>query len=329
MNNKRQMKAHNELRDATLINSRTYFDYLERFRKIATAMFEWENLPDSMDSRYLELCLYYTGSASILYDEKFGFVNARALSNGSINMYGVPTQLQCVSYQYRADRRTYTGLNPENDSLTDEAILVMNTWDRTPTANTLELFAMRLTEAERTCDINIKQQKFPRLILTTDAQQFTLRNLIQKVDNNELNIFGDKNILSPDQIKSLDTSAPYVADKLMDYKKEIWNEFLTFLGINNLDYKRERLVTDETDSKNELINMNLQSFLAPRKRACKQFNEKFGKKLGKEIDVKVRSDLENIIKTMDSITSDLNFDKLEDKMIKQNRVNIKKKGSNE
>ena len=39
--------------------------------------------------------------------------------------------------------------------------------------------------------------------------------------------------------------------------------------------KKERLITDEANSNNELINLNLQSYLAPRQEACKQFNEKF------------------------------------------------------
>ena len=42
--------------------------------------------------------------------------------------------------------------------------------------------------------------------------------------------------------------------------------------------------------------MNLQSYLAPLKKACEQFNEKFGLTGDKAIDVKVRSDLLNIIK---------------------------------
>lgn len=69
--------------------------------------------------------------------------------------------------------------------------------------------------------------------------------------------------------------------------------------------KKERLITDEANSNNELINLNLQSYLAPRQEACKQFNEKFGF-LGtdKEISVRVRSDLHNIIKNTQSIVND-------------------------
>ena len=92
----------------------------------------------------------------------------------------------------------------------------------------------------------------------------------------------------------------------MDYKKEIWNEALTYLGINNiLVDKKERLIQDEANSNNELINLNLQSFLAPRQEACKQFNELFNLQGENQISVRVRSDLHNIIKNEMSIVSDL------------------------
>lgn len=69
--------------------------------------------------------------------------------------------------------------------------------------------------------------------------------------------------------------------------------------------KKERLITDEANSNNELINLNLQSYLAPRQEACRQFNEKFGfTGTDKEISVRVRSDLHNIIKNTQSIIND-------------------------
>lgn len=69
--------------------------------------------------------------------------------------------------------------------------------------------------------------------------------------------------------------------------------------------KKERLITDEANSNNELINLNLQSYLAPRQEACRQFNEKFGfTGTDKEISVRVRSDLHNIIKNAQSVVND-------------------------
>ena len=111
-------------------------------------------------------------------------------------------------------------------------------------------------------------------------------------------------------MKSLNTGAPYIADKVTEYKKEIWNEALEYLGINTMSIeKKERLITDEASSNNELINLNLQSFLIPRQEAARQFNELFGLTgTDKEISVRVRSDLYNVIKNELSTVKDFDFD---------------------
>ena len=113
----------------------------------------------------------------------------------------------------------------------------------------------------------------------------------------------DKKQLGKDVIDCIKTDAPIIFDKLMIYKSQIWNEALTFLGINNVAMeKKERLVESEATGNNELINLNLQARLEVRKLACKEFNDYYGLTgTPKEIDVKVRSDLYNVIKTTDSI----------------------------
>lgn len=299
--------------DTVYVNNATYFDYLNRFKKIALSVFEWVNLPKSMDARYLEKSLYYHGQAGLLKDSKFGFINTLVADSGTVNIYGLPTKLNCYSYQYNTIRSLYTGLEGITEDRrkyleTKQAILVQNNWERVPTATTLELFAYRLYECDRTCDVNIKAQKTPVLILVDEKQRLLMQNLYQKYDGNQPFIFGDKNQLGDGQnlINAIKTDAPFVVDKIMEYKKEIWNEALTFLGINNIMIdKKERLITDEANSNNELINLNLQSYLAPRQKACKEFNEKFNLKgTGKEISVRVRSDLHNVIKNAESIISD-------------------------
>ena len=169
----------------------------------------------------------------------------------------------------------------------------------------MELFALRLYEAERTVDVNIKAQKTPVILVGDESFKLSMKNIYNKYIGNEPVIFGDKKQLGENVLRAIKTDAPFVADKIMDYKKEIWNEALTYLGINNIMIsKKERLITDEANSNNELINMNLQSRLAPRKFACKQFNELFGT----NIDVRVRSDLRNVVKNLDSSITDLEND---------------------
>lgn len=299
--------------DSALMNSETYFDYVERFKKICLSMFEWVNLPDSMNARYLEECLYYKGQASLLKDELYGFINTQCASNGYLNIYGLPTSLNCYSYQYNSIRNLYTGLNGTEDK---DCILVMNNWQRIPTASTIELFCQRLAEAEMTAQVNIKAQKTPVLIVVDENQRLMMENLYSQYDGNRPFIMGDKNQVGDGVVKSINTGAPFIADKIMEYKKQIWNEALQFLGINTLQTeKKERLITDEASSNNELINLNLQSMLIPRQEACKQFNKLFGLEgTDKEISVRVRSDLFNIIKQEESIITDYNKNGIDDKV---------------
>ena len=305
---KRKNRNNYKFVDSMEINNATYNDYLARFRRIALSMFEWVNLPKSMNSRYLELCLYFNGKAALLKTKKYGFINTKCAGTGYVNIYGLPTKLNCFSYDFNEQRDLYIGLNPvnENDEYS-ECILVQNNWEAIPTVSSMELFAFRLYEASRVCDINITSQKTPVLLVADETQRLFLENLYQQYNGNQPFIFGDKDQLGENTIKCINTQAPYVADKITEYKKEIWNEALTFLGVNNIMLeKKERLVTDEANSNNELINLNLESFLAPRLEACRQFNEKYGLTgTDKEISVRVRSDLYNIIKKEMSTTTEL------------------------
>lgn len=303
MNKPRRKAISSEFEDAMLLNSQTYVDYLERMKKIALSMFEWVNLPDTMNSRYLEMCLYYKGQAALLYDEDYGFINTQAADSGYINIYGLPTKLNCYSYSYNKMRELY--IPNTNLPAEEECILVMNNYQRIPTAATISLYAERLCEAQRACDINVKAQKTPILLLTDKNQELTLRNMYAQYDGNSPVIFGDKNLLADKPIDSINTNAEFVANDIREYMQGIWNDFLCFIGINNLNEKKERMINSEANTNNELVNLNMQSYLIPRKQACKEFNDKFGlTDTSKAIDVKLRSDLYNIIKENESIVKD-------------------------
>lgn len=273
-------------------------------------MYEWINLPDTMNARYLEMCLYYNGQASLLYDEDYGFINTQAVDAGYINIYGLPTKINCFSYRYNKERELY--IPGSNLPAEEECILVMNNYERIPTGSTISLFAKRLAEAQRIADTNINAQGTPILIATDQRQAFSLKKMYEQYEGNTPVIYGDKNLTSPETLKAIKTDAPFIANDIMEYKRQVWNEFLTFVGVNNLAEKRERLITSEADSNNELINLNMESYLTPRKQACKEFNQKFGLSGSRAIDVKLRSDLYNIIKENESIISDYEVEKKEE-----------------
>ena len=291
--------ANSQYIETEALNSLTFDFYQRCFKKLCLSMFEWVDLPKGMDSRFLEEVLYYNGLATLLYTEKYGYINTASTPSGNLNIYGLPTSINCFSYGFSEIRKLYTGLANEEARNTN-CILVLNCQDKESTFSSMELFAYRMYKAERSADININATKSPVVILADEKTKLSMINAYAKYDGNEPVIVGKKGQFNLDDINSIDTKAEFIADKLQDYKKGIWNELLTFLGINNLNEKKERMVTEETNQNNEVINLNLQSFLIPRKEACNQFNELFNT----NINVRVRSDLANTIKRMESIVTD-------------------------
>ena len=94
---------------------KTYFDYLDRFKQIVLSMFEWVNLPSSMNAQFLERTLYYDGQATLLDTEKYGKINTRC-SGREINIYHLPSKFRCYSYDLDEERRLYTGINKETNN---------------------------------------------------------------------------------------------------------------------------------------------------------------------------------------------------------------------
>lgn len=246
------------------LNNATYLDYYKRLRLLALSLFKWENLPDTMNARFLEKTLYMFGLACFCYDDVLGWLSLRCIPSAELNVYEEALKYTAYSINYT---KTFSR---------DDIILVRNNLDQIPTDLTIQLFARRLYEAERTIDVNIKGQKTPVLIKCDEKQRLTLKNIYMNYDGNAPVIFGDKN-LDTTGFEVLQTNAPYVTDKLQEYKRNVWSEALSFLGVNNVaDEKAERLVTDEVNANNEMIDLSAETMLLTRQQAAKELNETYG-----------------------------------------------------
>ena len=291
-------------------NYDTFMNMYRRMAKIVLSMFTYENLPDSMDQRFLEQSLFEDGQASVLYDtDKKLVINTRCADNGEINIYNLPTRINCFSVNFRTDRIVYNGIIEESLNKETQAVLMLNDEERLPSWVYVFEYAERLADAQKTIDINVRAQRTPILILGSKKQKLSLENMYAQYDGYKPVIMGDEDYLSQDSIKAVNTGAPYVADKIQNLKKEIWNEFLGTFGINNINIeKKERLISAESDSNNEVTNYALKSYFDARKKAVKQINELFGT----NIEVKINADLFNIVKQEESIITDYDKDGIPD-----------------
>lgn len=262
------------------INNQTYIDYYQRLMEFAINMFEWRNLPPTVDERFLELTLYEKGYCLYFNDEVVGNLALTCTIGGMLDVYRIPTE-----------RRAFAVNGYNKICTSQDSVLIFNNYLHTPTILTIELFARRLYEIERTIDVNVKAQKTPTLVLASEQQRLTMLNLYMQYDGNEPFIFGDKD-MEFDGIKCLKTDAPYVADKLQVLKHQIWNEALTFCGIENSNQdKKERLVADEVGSNYGNIEAQRNVMLNARRQAADKINRMFGT----NIEVGFRSSLNTMV----------------------------------
>ena len=254
------------------LNNRVFTNYFYRLMLISKSLFKWENLPNGINEKWIENFLFTEGGCIFFKDPTFGYMVTKYTTSGKLNFYDEPTKVRAYATDY---------ISTEHTNNVD-CVIIRNNDDEIPTYPTIQLYAHDLTTIKRTIDTNINAQKMPFIILCSDKQRFSLKQVIKQTNDNEPYIFGNKD-LDLNDIKSLNINVPVVFDKLQIQKQNIWNECMTFLGINNANTdKRERLVTNEVEANNQLIQANEDVMLKARQFACKLINEMFG------LDIRVR-----------------------------------------
>lgn len=284
-------KKKNQAFHATLMaNGATYEQYYNRLMELSMSMFEWKNLPDTVDERYLELGLFSSGCMVFFKDDVIGELALNMTYQGGFDIYGEPTR-----------RRAYSRYNQFQTTLDkDNSVIIWNNMLRTNSALDVQMFAYRLYNLDRIVDINANAQKTPVLITCDEKQKLTMKNLYLQYEGNYPVIFGDSNL----DIKSLSvlkTDAPFVSDKIYDLKVKIWNEALTYLGISNINStKKERMITDEVIRNQGGTIASRYSRLESRRKSVKKINKMFGL----NITVDYREDFQSTDIKNDSLGGD-------------------------
>lgn len=251
--------------ESALLNNRSYDYYFYRLKELAITMFDWKGLPSSVDPRYIELALFDNNCVVYFRDEVMGDLCLNCLPQSMMNVYGDPIK-----------RKAYSKYNKYQRQLSDkDSVIIWNNYLRISSYNAVDLFARRLYNLDRIIDVNCNAQKTPMMVTANEQQRMTMINLYKEYDGNQPFIFGDK-MLDQNSLKVLNTGAPYVADRIYDMKRNLWNEALNYLGISAINDKRERMVTQEAMmAQGDNISARY-SRLRSRQEAVEKINAMFG-----------------------------------------------------
>ena len=138
-------KRKNNFNESLIDNVYTLEQYISILQGIAISMFEWKNVPDSIDTRYIERSLFREGSAIYFNDEVLNEdLCLSMISKGQFDVYGVPVKRMAFSKYNNYQKE----LNKEN------SVVIWNNLDRLPSYPIIMSFAYRLYNLDRIIDVN-------------------------------------------------------------------------------------------------------------------------------------------------------------------------------
>lgn len=253
-----------KLINSQLSNFATYNMYLRQLLTLAENVFEFKNLNSYIDVSYLNKQLLRKGSVAFFKDEILGLLALPYTIVNGLDVYGRPTRIEVLGQNgYRRILKS------------DEFVIMYDNNGRYPLYLDICQYAERLALNVRTSDINIAQQKTPRVFKTTTEKERSVKDLVNNVDGNENTIITYDN-MDLDETSMVLAPAPYVTDKIDMHKENIWNEFLRLIGISNLSMmKKERNISDEIQAMQGGTIASRFSRFEPRKRAIEEINKKF------------------------------------------------------
>lgn len=266
-NRKNNFKNNNFWQSASW-NLRTFRLYRDWLMGIAMNRVKWLNLPETCSERFLEYTLLYQGVALIAHPKKGAnknnFYSTMVQLVSPPNVYNDYTEF--ISYgnngwHFKADKKT--------------GVLVWNNRERLPIIQAIDLFARRLTYFDRVIDCNLNAQRNPVIITGEQQQTQAIANMVKQVQGGEPVITGFKGINNID-VQALNLQVPFISENIELVKEQVFNQFYTFLGIQNSPRKAERMIEEEVASFTEPIQMRKLDTLNPRREACEELNRKFG-----------------------------------------------------
>lgn len=266
-----------ELVNSLVNNIQTYFLWKDECEMVASNVLQIKYKDKTkkliIDRDNINNTLLYNGSIAWFKDEYLGdgLIAMPYTSVGGLDVNGKPTVIDVTGYGgiFSYKRRLHKG----------EFVIMYDNTKRISILRYVRQYAERLAQMTRTIDINVNQQRTPRIWKTTPEKLATTRELLSNVNENVENILAFEE-LEFDNFECLVAPAPFVADQISEQKDKLWNEFLRFVGVTNLTVqKKERNIRDEIQASQGGTFVSRFSRFETRLDAIEEIKEVFGDEL--------------------------------------------------
>lgn len=242
--------------------------YDNLFTNVFISRYKINGLPYQANKFLLEQ-LFTTGTAAILQEEISKEIIVSRYSVQSYNQYRYPYKISLIN-DFSSQYDAY--INNEN------IVTMFATYTKEPVYNLIKKLIEKLIYIDILLNNNLMLQNIPFLLTIDDDSKQTGTDLLNKILSLDIAVI--QKLSSTARVSAYNLNAPYLIDKLNDYKNSVIGEVLTILGINNNQIeKRERLISDEVNANNDYINTYYNIYYDNINSALKMFNLIFNENL--------------------------------------------------
>ena len=118
----------------------------------------------------------------------------------------------------------------------------------------------KIVDVEMVLDNQLILHKLAWFVFVNPEDKDRMLDVLQSVLSDDVALFGG--VEDYNAVKPFNANVNYIIDKLREYLKDLENEILTILGVNNIPHeKKEHLIVDEVNANNETVQENADNYL--------------------------------------------------------------------
>lgn len=255
-------------------------NYFEQFKSIGTNLFSYEGITKDL-AREIEKRLFLFGRVGLV-NHNDSIVAVNATPNGE-DIYNEPTGF---SFAFGAGLPD-NSKTPEYREIGRDGVLGRNTFSFYPTALVCEQYALMLAHVDVSIIAELVNGRFMDVLKAHNkADEETAARFCNALYEGKISYIAD--IREEMEIDRSPRSISHLSE-LTDTKDRLLRDFYNVFGINKAAEKRERMITEELETNEKMLNFNLKDMLEMRAKMC----EEIGRVFGVSVSVKSHIDMDS------------------------------------
>ena len=249
-----------------------------KYYNLYRSNFKWNNINYRQED-FIMRKFWADGTVAAFKIKNIDEIGFCSWARNTIDMYGETETVNLVN-QYGSP------LIPQNVQVVDKDVVIG--WiqsNRKPLRMIVDWYIERIAQVDMVINTNLNLHKLPFLIPLDKGDKDAkskLTDVVDRILNNELVLFVEG--VEPSLFKAVATQAPYIIDKLANYRKDLENDLKTYLAVNNPGVNKiEQLQLSEVNANNDEINSHDEDFKEQLDKFCERIRETLGYEISVEI----------------------------------------------